>query len=349
MSDFFRKYWFVVLFGVCFIGVLIYFIVDTNKDNVSAKNADGQNVVVSTELGDVTSQDLYDASQPYEAGIVYNSWRNAVIDQTVETTKEIKEDAKSLRKAVESNIKADTTGQTKYSIEKELASYGFTGENALEDYARIATKVKKLDADFVKAHFDELKDLAPTGARTISYITMVVDNKDILTDEAKAKQEEIQKALDEGKSFAEVAKEYSEDEATKDNGGQYGYLDSSSTDLDSTLITQVVSMKNGETSDWIAVQPKGMLTYTIYKVHIDETDATKIMDGEDEKAKEAMVMSMLNTTGAIEGAAISEAAEQLEITYENDEAKKEIEDTVKSQLDAYKAAIEAAKSSKEGA
>lgn len=349
MSDFLRKYWFVTLLGLCFVGVLIYFIVDMNKDNVSAKNVDGQNVVVSTELGDVTSQDLYEASQPYQSGVLYNTWRNAVIDQTIESDSEIEENAKALRKAIESNIKSDSTGQTQYSIEKELASYGFTGDKALENYARIASKVKKLDADFVKEHFDELKDLVPTKARTISYITMVVDNKDILTDEAKAKQEEIQKALDEGTSFADVAKEYSEDEATKNEGGKYGYIDASSTDLDSTLVAQIVSLENGETSDWIAVQPQGMLTYTLYKVHIDETDASKIMNGDDEKAREAMVMSMLNTTSAIEGAAISEAAKNLEITYENEDAKKEIEDTIQTQLDTYKQALEAAKSAKEAA
>lgn len=114
MSDFLRKYWFVTLLGLCFVGVLIYFIVDMNKDNVSAKNVDGQNVVVSTELGDVTSQDLYEASQPYQSGVLYNTWRNAVIDQTIESDSEIEENAKALRKAIESNIKSDSTGQTQY-------------------------------------------------------------------------------------------------------------------------------------------------------------------------------------------------------------------------------------------
>lgn len=332
MSDFFRKYWFVCVLAVLFIGVLIYFVADLNKDNVTTMKADGQDVVASTSLGNVTSNDLLDNSVSSEPAVLFSAYRNMVTDQSIETTSEIEASAKRMAKNLESNMNADATGKTKYSILSQLAGMGFVGDNALTDYCKIAAKVEKLDGEFVKEHLDQLTSYIPQGARTISILTMNVDNADTLSAEAKARQEEIQKAFDEGKDFAEIAKEFSEDEDTKENGGAFGYIDSTTTTLDTAVITAATELKEGETSDWITVQPSGMQTYTLYKIHVDQTDPKKILEEGNDEAVDTLVTTIISKASGLEALVIKNAGSKLETEFANDTIKEQVESYMDQQI-----------------
>lgn len=67
MTDILRNNWFVVLIAIIIIGFIGYFIYDTNKDNVSAKTTNNEQVVASINKDDITADDLYDESTPYDA------------------------------------------------------------------------------------------------------------------------------------------------------------------------------------------------------------------------------------------------------------------------------------------
>lgn len=343
MSEFLRKYWFVTLIGVAFVGVLIYFVIDLNKDNVSTKKADGQDVVASTTLGDITSGALFDELEPNGANVLYNLYRNQIVDQAVEADAAMKSEAKTMAKNIENNMKSDATGKTRESIEQTLASYGFTGDNAPYEYAMTSLKIRKLDADYIKNNFKDLKLFAPENGRTVSIITMQVSNDQVLSENAEEKQKSIQAALDEGKSFADVAKEFSEDEATAKNGGFYGYIDASTQDLDANVINAALALENGGTSDWISVQPDAMSMFTLYKVHVDETDPEKLIASDNQDVIDAIVTSMTGAVNGLESKAVEEAAKNIEVTYENEDIEKMVKDTI----DAQNAAFDTAKSSKE--
>ena len=60
MTDILRNNWFVVLIAIIIIGFIGYFIYDTNKDNVSAKTTNNEQVVASINKDDITADDLYD-------------------------------------------------------------------------------------------------------------------------------------------------------------------------------------------------------------------------------------------------------------------------------------------------
>lgn len=332
MSDFFRKYWFVCVLAVVFIGVLIYFVADLNKDNVTTMKADGQDVVASTSLGNVTSSELLDNSVSSEPAVLFSAYRNMVTDQSIETTSEIEESAKRMARNLESNMKADASGKTEYSILSQLAAMGFTGDNALKDYCKIAAKVETLDGEFVKEHLDQLTSYIPEGARTVSILTMNVDNAETLSEDAKKKQEDIQKAFDEGKSFADIAKEFSEDENTKEKGGEFGYIDSTSTTLDTAVITAAKDLKEGETSDWITVQPSGMQTYTLYKVHVDKTDPKKILEEGSDEAKDTLVTTIISKASGLEALVIKNAGSKLDVKFANDTVKKQVESYMAQQI-----------------
>ncbi len=337
MSEFLRKYWFVTLIAIAFIGVLVYFVIDLNKDNVNSRKVDGQDVVASLNFGDITSTDLYDELSSNSSNVLYNMYRNAVVDQSVEADSEMKANAKQIAKNIENNMKSDSTGKTRQSILQTLASYGFTGDDAPYNYAMTAEKIRKLDADYLKEHFDELSMFVPESGRTISIITMQVPNADVLSDASQEKKDNIQKALDEGKDFAEVAKEYSDSDNTKD-GGFYGYIDENTTDLDSNVLSAAKSLSKGSVSDWITVQPDGMEMVTLYKVYVNETDPKAMMDSGDEDVIEAIVTSLTGSVNGLEAAAVEDAASKLDITYEDDSVKEKMEKSIKEQLDAFESA-----------
>ena len=98
------------------------------------------------------------------------------------------------------------------SYKRDLATKNYIRENISED------KIKKYYEEKVY------------GDTTISHILVTIEATDTMTDEEKEeaqkkvddKIKEIYDKLDSGTSFSDVAKEYSEDTATKDNGGRIG-------------------------------------------------------------------------------------------------------------------------------
>ena len=328
MGEFLRKYWFVSVLAVLFIGVLIYYVVDMNKDNVSTTQVDGTDVVISTTAGNVTSSELMDNSTVAEPGILFSLYRNAVTDQTVETTSEIEEQAKTMQKNLESNIKADATGKTKASIMSQLAGMGFSGDNAIAEYSKVAAKIQVLDGNFIREHIDLLSSYVPEGARTISILTMNVEDAENLSDDEKAKQEEIQNALDDGQSFGEVAAEYSDDTDTKDKNGFYGYIDSSNTALDSAVLEKALALNAGDTSEWITVESS---TPVLYMVHVEETDPAKILESDDDTAVTNLVNTIISKVNGLEAFIIQNAGQKLNVTFANDEIKTQIDDYISQQ------------------
>lgn len=331
MTEFFRKYWFVSVLAVLFIGVLIFFVSDMNKDNVNSKQVDGKDIVASTTAGNVTSDDLFKQTKSTESSILFSMYRNAVTDQSIETTDEIKKAAEDMQESFELAIKSDASGKTKASINAQLASFGFSGDSALSDYCLIASKIQKLDGQFIKDHIADLTSYVPKNARTVSIITMEVENADELTAEQKQKQTDIQSALDAGESFADVAVKYSEQKDVAKTKGFLGYVDENSENLDSSILDAVKGLKKGESTDWISVSNGDK--YTLYKAHVDETDPVALLESEDQTVATTLVNNIISSASGLETLVILNASQDLEITYANDDIKGKVEEYMDSQID----------------
>ncbi|MCF0259681.1 MAG: peptidylprolyl isomerase [Erysipelotrichaceae bacterium] len=332
MSEYLRKYWFVTLVAVILCGGLIYYIYDLNKDNVSAKTVDSKQVVASTTLGDVNADYIFDQYQNFNTSMLYNMYRRAVIDQTVEATSDMETEAKTMAKTIEANVKSDTTNKTKYSIMSELASYGFDGDNALYDYCLMATKMEAMDEEYVKANFETLKKEINTNPRTISVIAINVANPSELTDAEKTKKENIDKALEKGDSFADTATAFSEDTATAAKKGYYGYVDSATTALDASVVQAALGLEKGKASDWITVTDSKSGASYLYKVQVDETDLNAILDSESKDVRKALISSLLTADPTVDMKALQEKAKGLEIKWDNEEAKTKVEKYINDQL-----------------
>lgn len=348
MSEFLRKYWFVCLLAVLFLGVLIYFIMDTTKDNVKTTKVDGEDVVVSTTIGDITSTALYDENTQNAGGLLYSLYRNNVVDQAVSATSEMDQEAKTIAKNLKNNLKANPDSEDSIQTIQQLASLGFYGDSAVEDYARIVGKMRVLDKEFVQENISKLATHVPEGARLISVLTIQVEDTENLSEEETQLKEDIQKALDDKTAFEDIVAQYSTDASTKDNGGFYGYIDATTTTLDQEVVDAAVALGNGEVSDWISVLSTSG-GYTLYRVKVIEVDPAKILENDNTTVVEALTDAIINNANGLEVLAVKQAAQKLNITFGSDELKQEVEEYINAQVETLESELGLPSTSKEDA
>ena len=87
----------------------------------------------------------------------------------------------------------------------------------------LAQKESVMQRNYVKEHYDDLMSDVE-NPMIISYLELSVSDVSALSDEEQQKVDAINKALEEGTSFAEVAGEYNESVYSTTNGFD-GYID----------------------------------------------------------------------------------------------------------------------------
>ena len=329
MSDLIKENWFVVVIAVLILCGVVYFIQDTTKDNISAKHENGQDVVATLKKETLTADALYEQATPFDAPLLYNMYKNAVVDETIETTKELKEEAKSMEHIIESNLKTQAGDNYQIVIDAELATYGFDGYEQLNDYCLINAKQKKMNSAFIKKNFDTYKEnVLAFNPRSISLIKVEIDNAGEISEAEQKKMDSIDQALKKD-SFAKTATAFSEDASTSSNKGLFGYVDSTdtfqTTGLDATLLQNAIELKENETSDWIEVIDQNTNMKSFYKIHVNTTDLKEMFESKDAMIQDRVVAAFLQANQNLELTIIEEAAKKLDIQFQDKEAKKKID------------------------
>ncbi len=332
MSEFLRKYWFVCLIAIAMIGMLIYFIMDMNKDNVSGKTADGVDVVASTSLGDYTSDEMFDDYQGFNQSLLYYMYQDAVVNQSVETTDEISKEADSQAKTLKTNMESDSTNQTYFRLMQQLAGFGFEGDDAIRNYCVTSLKLQQLERAYITENADKYLSSVSSSPKEISILTVNVDSADAPSEEQKTKMDSVDKALESG-SFEDAAKAFSEDAATAAENGYFGYADSNSSTLDQAIRDAIKDLKKGETSEWITVTNQQSGQVTQYRVYINETDFKTIFNSENETTARSALNALLSANPGLEVMTVKNAADKLgdKISFENEEVKKQVESYIETQ------------------
>ncbi len=96
-----------------------------------------------------------------------------------------------------------------------------------------------------------------------------------LDDEAKAKLETVMSELNNGKPFADVAKLYSDDEATKAAGGDFGTIDKANTAASPQTTAILFTQSVGTVSDPIVISYETGYAYEIVKTNEITGDKAK--------------------------------------------------------------------------
>jgi foldase protein PrsA len=166
----------------------------------------GSEKIVQSKAGDVTKDELYNAMKEK---IGSQALQQLVYEKVL--SKKYKVTDKELDTRVE-ELKAQLGTQ----FESALAQYGYKNEDDLKKSMKLGMLQEKAAMKDVTATDKELKDYYDTYKPEIKARHILVD------DEKTAK--EVKQKLDAGEKFEDVAKKYSKDTASAQNGGDLGWF-----------------------------------------------------------------------------------------------------------------------------
>lgn len=221
----FKKFWFVILIGVLFIGMAIYCAWDMNKDKLSAKSVDGKDVVFTLADENYTADSYYkalfntmDENSNTKTGIatVYNNMEKVVANEAIDTTDKMKDDAEKASKQFSSQAQ-----MSEDEIKNQLKALGY---DSLEDYYLTVAKRQKLINDYIAKDKQALEIAEKQQPRKLQHILVKCADPDNPTKEEKEKMNKIDEALKNGADFGAVAKEYSDDPGSAKNNGSLGVV-----------------------------------------------------------------------------------------------------------------------------
>lgn len=328
MGEILKENWFVVVIAVIIAGFVGYFVYDNNKYNVSGKSSDGSAVLATIADENITADAIYEDLGKNDDSTLFYLYRNAVINEYIETTKDLEETAKTYQTNIEANAQSNSETDYKITLATELGKYGYASFEQLYDYCLTFAKEKEMDKNYIEKNFDDLKGaVEEKQARTISIITMAVTDPEALTEDEQKKKDSIDSEID-SESFAKAATEFSEDASTAGYEGFFGYIDSdtSSDDLAADVLSAALELEKGKTSDWITVTNTNTGATTLYKVHVDETDLKTIYDKGSDSTKESVLSAILTDNKNLDLQILEYAAKQVkDITFTDKNTKKRIE------------------------
>ncbi|MCT2345203.1 peptidylprolyl isomerase [Bacillales bacterium AN1005] len=261
------------ILGIVLIALIVVAVILVQKSNT----------VASVEGEKITQNDLDEAlNKQYGTSILQTLIANKVVDLEAEKEKikvTDKEKKAELDDLIESsggedafNAALEANGASKADIEEELLRY-------LKIKKLLEPRIEITD-DQIQAYFDENKASFNTPEQVEASHILVADEKTA---------KEVKKKLDDGEDFADLAKEYSTDTATKENGGELGYFSSgqmveefekAAFSMDVDEISDPVETTNG----WHIIKVTG---------HKDAVEA-KLDDHKDE-IKDALFEQQMNT------------------------------------------------------
>ena len=140
-----------------------------------------------------------------------------------------------------------------------INNYGYKNVDELKEYFKLNYKRNLAVKDYLKTLIsdDDINNYYNdkiTGDIEAKHILVEVKTTDSMTEDEKrtTKEDALKKAkeaitkLNEGKTFEEVSKEYSDDDATKNNGGSMGFVNT--LDLDDVTRQELTKLEIGKYS-----------------------------------------------------------------------------------------------------
>lgn len=189
----------------------------------------GEEVVASVDGKKFTAEDLYEAlkAQGGQATLV-NMIDDVIVNKEIETDEDAETYAESQLESYKSSY--ENYGQ---DFNEALTQAGYKDEDDFKDALILEYKKQVIAENYVKdqitdAEIEEYYEDNIYGDIEARHILISPETTDDMSDEEKEKAEErakkeaedIIKKLNDGESFAKLAKEYSDDSGTASNGGK---------------------------------------------------------------------------------------------------------------------------------
>lgn len=322
MIEILKKQWFVVLIALIFISFAIFSIWDTNKGKLPGKSADGKDVVAALADTNITADDVFEKLKEQSGdALLFTKFQDAVASQAIETTDDIKSEAKLQAESIEEQFKSYDATNYKKTLQDQLIKMGYTD---LNDYCIKSTKVQKLLIAYMDEHMDSL--FTPIydekKSRIVAHILIKMEDSANPTEADLEKVKKVEDALAAGTAFADVAKEYSDD-ASASQGGLVGYADSDSALVEDFKNTALELEKN-VVSDWVKVASTNYQGW--HKIIVLEDAKDAIVGYDDENVKNGIYSAIMNANENLDKKIIWEKSQDLKIEFGNDDIKKQLMD-----------------------
>lgn len=214
----------LTLLGVTMCSVLLL----TTGCGEVAKLKDGKEVVGKIKGYTVTAEDLYAKLKEQGGSRVFvNMIDDYIANKEIKSNEDAEDYANSQIEAYKSQY--EQQGQ---DFNEVLVSSGYKNEQQFRDELILSYKKDKVVENYLKDELtdDEIQNYYDEnifGDMTVRHILIKPDTETDASDEdqekaeekAKKEAENIIKKLDKGEKFEDLAKEYSDDEGTKEDGG----------------------------------------------------------------------------------------------------------------------------------
>ena len=304
------------------------------------KPTNANETVVSFSKGDfkINVDDLYETlKERYATNYIIQQIDNEILNKEYESDSDtdayVENQLKILKLYYEnSDSKLEealqNAGYKSINEYKNIIATNYKRELAAKDYVK-----KDISEDEIKKYYDN----NVYGEITVSHILVKVESDENLTDEEKKEAEkkaddkikEIYEKLESGKSFTEIAKEYSDDTATTSDGGKIGTFtkDEMTKKFNQEFEDAAMSLKVGEYTK--------KAVKSSYGYHIIYKDAEKEKPTYEE-AKENVVNTLVDEKikedTKAEYKALIELREKYGLTFNDDEIKSQYETAVNNWL-----------------
>ncbi len=264
MLEMLKKYWFIFLAGIVLVAGIVYFAYDQSQDILPGKQVDGKDVVYAIGDHNVTADDFYDELYE-ELGVmgIFQFVQRVVLENSVETTEEMKEAATANVDAVTEQFKSSYGADYEAALVEAIKQVGY---NEISDLDAYFLEIEKFNV-FSKSVVDEQFDSYSTTIqpRMLSHILVMMEDPANPTEEELAKVAEVDAALSSGMSFGEAATTYSED-GSATSAGFLGYADVNTGFVPEFLAASLV-LEEGQVSEWVQTE---------YGVHLIQCNASTL-------------------------------------------------------------------------
>ena len=282
--------------SLCILSVLILTVTGCGKK----AELDDNKTAVSLKGIKITATDYYNEIKTSNISKLVDMIDHQLFDEKYKSDDEENQAVKEQINQLKESYSDETTF---LSVIQQY--FGVNSEDELEDMLRLEYKrneaVKEFVADnLTDKEIEEYYDKNIIGDIKASHILITPDVDSDATDEEKEKAEEkakkkaerIIKKLDEGEDFAELAKEYSDDEATAKNGGDLDYFNTD--DMDENFIEAVKDLENNE---YTKEPVKTQYGYHII-LKVDQKEKPELDDVKD-TIKETLANNKLNNDSTL--------------------------------------------------
>lgn len=305
MKEIFKKYGVVVIISCFFLGIIGYFAVDQSKNVIPGKKVDGEDIVFSIDDQNINTSEFYDELYTNVGiGSVYQLFQKAVLNGSVETTEEMKTNAKNYADQIVASYQQEYGATYEDELTKILKSRGYQDANDLEALLIQDEKANIILKQYVADNQETA--YAPYEAeykpRIASHILVQMVDPLNPTDEEKAKMAEVDAALAAGTPFGEVARTYSDDTASAVLDGSLGFMDAN-TQFVPEFLEGALALNEGERSEWIK---------TDYGYHLIQIDSTSFDSFKDDNN---FYSQLFTVYPELQGYAIWAKAEEIGIDF----------------------------------